>query len=238
MKKNLLAIMGAILVGLVFSSCTKVKGEGPVLSEIRTAPRFQRIRLAMSATVFVQQDRVFKVELRGQKNILDIVNTSVSGSELKIDFDYNKRIGQHEKVEVLISCPNIEALSVSGSGSIMMNNKCSSSNLDLSVSGSGSIRLVALNTNVLNTKISGSGDIVLQSGWATTHSVEISGSGTLKATELESDYTTARISGSGDAKVNVSKMLEVRISGSGSVYYLGMPRINQSISGSGKLIRL
>lgn len=238
MKKNIFMITAAILIGMAFTSCVKVKGEGPTLTEQRTANNFQSIRCAMSGEVYIRQDSFYKIEVRAQKNILDILNTSVTGGELKIDFDHNKLIGRHDKVEIYISCPNIEGLSVSGSGNITAMNKIVTSDLDLNISGSGNISLTDVNTNRLSAKISGSGDIDVLSGWATTTSSTISGSGSIQLTGIASDYANVKISGSGDSRVNVREQLDISISGSGDVYYMGNPRINQNISGSGKVHRL
>lgn len=231
-------ITAAILIGLGFSSCQKIKGEGPTISEFRSVKNFSRIRSAMSADVYVRQDSIYSVEVRAQKNIIDVLNTTVSGNELKIDFDYNKRIGNHDRIEVYISCPNIESISLSGSGNMTMTNKCSSSNIDLSVSGSGYIRLPEINTNSLNTKISGSGAIDVLGGWATVISTQITGSGDIDLAGLAADYADVKVSGSGNTKINVSERLDIRISGSGDVYYRGNPELHTSISGSGKVHRL
>lgn len=238
MKKSIFMMTAAIMIGLAFPSCTKIKGDGPTITEQRSVSNFRTIRSAMSGDVYIRQDSFFKVEVRAQQNILEVLNTSVSGGELKIDFDYNKRIGLHDKVEVYISCPNIEGISLSGSGNIKTLNKLLSSDLDLTISGSGNISLSEINSNRLNAKISGSGDIDVLNGWATTTSSTISGSGDLRLSGVSSDYANVKISGSGDVRLNVQEQLDVSISGSGDVYYRGNPRISQSISGSGKLHRL
>jgi hypothetical protein len=228
----------AIMVGLGFASCRKIKGEGPVITEYRSVSSFSRIRSGMSGNVYVRQDSIYKVEIQAQRNILNVLNTTVSGGELKIDFDYNKHIGNYDRIDVYISCPNIESLSLSGSGNIAMTNKCSSSSIDLSISGSGNIRFPEMNTNRLNAKISGSGDIDVLGGWATTLSTQTTGSGDIDVVGLIADYADVRVSGSGDTKVNASEQLDVNISGSGDVYYRGNPKLHTSISGSGKVRRL
>lgn len=238
MNKQLFT-MAAIVIGLSFSACTKVTGDGPVIKENRTATNFSSIRNAMSGDVYLRQDSIFKVEVHAQQNILDIINTTVSGGELKIDYDYNKRIGRHEKVEIFISCPNISALYVSGSGSITgMNNFSAASLLEMTVSGSGSISIPEINTSNISAKVSGSGDIVILNGSSGEINTDISGSGYLDFLGVKCASAEVKISGSGDTKVNVSEDLNVRISGSGDVYYRGRPRISTNISGSGKLIAL
>lgn len=228
----------AIMIGLAFPSCTKIKGDGPTIIEHRSVSNFRTIRSAMSGDVYIRQDSFFKVEVRGQQNILEVLNTSVSGDELKIDFDYNKRIGNYDKLEVYITCPNIEGISLSGSGNIKTLNTLLSPDLDLTISGSGNISILEINSNTVFAKISGSGDIDVLKGWASTTSSTISGSGSINTAGVESDYANVKISGSGNSRINVKEQLDVTISGSGDVYYWGNPRINQNISGSGKLNQL
>jgi len=227
--------VAAIFIGLSFSSCAKINGTGSSVTENRTTSEFNSIRTAISADVYLRQDSVFKVEVSGQKDILDVLNTTVNGRELKIDFDHNKRIGSHSKIEIWISCPDIKKLSLSGSGNLTALNNFSGENMDLEVSGSGSINITALHTDNVDATISGSGNISILNGKATKIKTNVSGSGYIDFTGMKTNIAAVKISGSGDTKVNVSDELNVKISGSGDVYYKGRPLINTEISGSGKL---
>ncbi|MBL7712503.1 MAG: DUF2807 domain-containing protein [Chitinophagaceae bacterium] len=235
MNKQIFTMAG-IVIGLCFSSCSKIKGDGPVITESRAVKGFSRIRAAMSGDIYVRQDSVYKVEIHAQKNIIDVLNTNVNDGQLKIDFDHNKRIGNHDRIEIFISCPNVEGLSVSGSGNITAMNKLTPSAIDLNVSGSGTLSVAELSTGSIDASISGSGDIVVLNGQAAYVNTDISGSGYLDLMGVAATAANTRISGSGDTKVNVSDELSVKISGSGDVYYRGRPRITTNISGSGKLI--
>lgn len=234
MNKQLFT-MAAIVIGLNFSSCSKINGDGPSITETRTVQGFSSIRTAMSGDVYVRQDSIFKLEIHGQKNILDALNTTVSGGELKIDFDYNKRIGRHDKIEIFISCPDVKRLSVSGSGSITGMNHFTPADFTMNVSGSGTISIPEINTSSIHATISGSGDIVVLNGNAGNVKTELSGSGYLDLLGVRTNAATVSVSGSGDTKVNVQEDLNVKISGSGDVYYRGNPHVSTSISGSGKV---
>jgi hypothetical protein len=233
--KNTIIIAALALISLQLSSCSKIKGEGPIVIENRSVTNFNAISSDISGDVFVRQDSVFKVEVRGQKNILDKLNTSVSGNQLNIKFDKNTFIGFHSTIELYISCPSIASLELNGSGNLTMMNKCTSTSLNLSLSGSGKLMLTELNTNKLNSAINGSGDIVVQNGWATTFSGAISGSGSIDAMGIETDYAKVEISGSGNARLKVKQQLDIDLSGSGDIYYKGEPALNIKKSGSGKV---
>lgn len=237
MNKQLLT-MAAIYVGLSFSSCSKINGAGPVVTQTRNISGFTGIRSAMSGDIYIRQDSVYKVEIHAQQNIIDVLNTSKSGEVLKIDYDYNKRIGHHDKVEIMISCPDIRSLSISGSGNITVLNNCTPPSVDLSVSGSGTLSMAALNTSKTDASISGSGNIVVLDGSSGMTATDISGSGQIDMVGLRTGNADVHIAGSGTTKLTVQDVLNVRISGSGDVYYRGNPVVNSSISGSGKVKRL
>lgn len=239
MKKKIILMSTALLTCLSFSACTKIiRGKGPTIIEKRAVTNFNSIDLDMSGNVYVRQDSFYKVEVHAQQNVLDALRTSVSGGKLEIDFKDNTLLVDNNTVEVYISCPNVDGISLNSSGSISMLNKLSSSSLDLEVNSSGKISLVEINTNKLNTEINGSGSIIISGGWASTISSSTSGSGSMNLLGAESDYANVHISGSGTTKVNVQKQLDVDISGSGDVYYMGNPSIHSNISGSGRVRKL
>lgn len=223
---------------LLLGSCRKIKGDGPIVSETRIISDFSKVRLAMSEDVIIIPDATFKVELVGQKNILDVIKTNTYGSELKIDVKQGVRLGHHDPVKIYVHCPNIDGLAISGSGKILCLDSLNVSNVNLDISGSGDIELMYLSANSVQSNISGSGTIQLQKGILYSIQSRISGSGNFNALGVATKEVGIKISGSGDARFQVSDALDVNISGSGDVYYLGTPRINQSISGSGKVIRL
>ena len=75
------------------------------------------------------------------------------------------------------------------------------------------------------------------SGSTDKQDIQVSGSGRYEAAGLRSEKVNAEISGSGEVVVTVSGELIVDISGSGTVTYSGDPAVDESISGSGKLIK-
>lgn len=227
--------MAAILIGLNFSACKKIKGEGPVIMEQRGAINFNSIESEISGDVFIHQDSVFSVELHGQSNVLHVLNTIVSGNKLKIYFDHNINLRNHDPIEVHIGCPNVEALILNGSGKMNTISHFYPTTFSAKVSGSGSINLMGIVAENIFTNVGGSGNIICFTGNAQNVETEISGSGMIDLLGLSAKNCTTKTSGSGNTKLQVSENLSVTISGSGNVFYKGNPRISQHISGSGKV---
>lgn len=232
MKQIFLAF---IAISFIFTSCKKVVGTGPIVTETRTITDFNSISLEMDATVNITQGNEFKVDVLAQSNILDNIQTTINGTTLHVKHKNNIYI-KSDPITINITMPSISNLDVSGSGSLNVINALITSTLDVEVSGSGNIKIPTLNVTNMNSQITGSGEIKINSGTATNVVSEISGSGKLDMIYVISKSVTTETSGSGTTKVYAENTLDVEISGSGNVYYKGYPTINKSISGSGKLI--
>jgi hypothetical protein len=234
MKHLHLLFFGLFL--LIFVSCEKVSGDGPVVNQVRSASNFSGIDLRCSAEVYYKQDNNYKVEVNAQQNIQDVLVTEVSDNKLVIRYKDNVRVRSHDQITIVVSSPTVTSLRISGSGNINTSGPVSSSSMNLDISGSGSITVVDLATGFTEANISGSGNIRVLSGSATEEKLRISGSGNIDLGNLAALKANTTTSGSGETYVNASQLLDVTISGSGSVFYKGTPIVNTSISGSGKVI--
>ncbi|MES2680941.1 MAG: head GIN domain-containing protein [Bacteroidota bacterium] len=240
MKTNK-TILSVIAAGLIFQSCHKgsmwgIKGEGENITENRTINGVNGIDLSIDADIRYVQDSVYSLQISGQKNILSILETKVEGGVFKLDFKRN--VWKHNHLYLEIHTPEMNRLSISGSGSIEVANKIKSSHLDLMVSGSGNITIPTVSLQSMDVKLSGSGNVAINNGTCISQYCNISGDGNINCEFLNSTNAVAKISGSGNITLSASGTLNVTISGSGSVKYRGNPVVNSDISGSGKVIHL
>jgi hypothetical protein len=240
MKFYTLSLATIVFVSISLTSCYKgvfgIHGKGSNVSEVRSVSGFDKIELALDAEVTYVQDTDYSVVVEAQSNILDVLDTDVSGSILKIDFHRN--VCTHSKIKITIHSPEIKALTISGSGEISSSQPIVTFLMDLKISGSGKINLTSLTAETMSGTISGSGDITIDSGTVTDEVFSISGSGSIYTLEMVSQNSDTKISGSGSAFINVMQELYVKISGSGNVSYKGQPTVDTHISGSGDLIHL
>ncbi|MCU0447004.1 MAG: DUF2807 domain-containing protein [Microscillaceae bacterium] len=215
--------------GSIFNDC--VNGYGSTQTENRTVSEFQKINFTTTGKVYITQGNIQSVVVKAQRNVLDELNTNVSGGELRISM--RRCIKSASPIEIYLTMPQIQGIRLSGSGDVQGMNRWQVNNLDLQLSGSGDIRAEfdALNAFA---QLSGSGKIVA-SGTSLDFNTNLSGSGKIEAFGLISDDCEARISGSGNTEVNVSKQLNAQISGSGNIWYKGTPNISSQISGSGRV---
>jgi len=209
-------------------------------NEKRNVSTFSEVTLRIPAKLFIKQGSVQSVEISAKSSTLEDIITEVRGRTLNIKFPKkmfwnNIKPG---KIEIHITVPEIDGLSVSGSGDIFAE-EIKSRILDLSVSGSGDIVIDNLKTNRVAAAISGSGNIAIKDGGVADElTVSISGSGDVDAMGFEASDVSIRISGSGDCSVISNGKIKGRVSGSGDVNYKGNPSIDFSVAGSGRVRKM
>jgi len=87
------------------------------VKESRDLKGFTRVSFGVAGNLYISFGTEFKVDLEGEKALLDDIVTEVSGGKLVIKKE-NWRLNMNEKVTVYITMPEIEGLSVSGSGHV------------------------------------------------------------------------------------------------------------------------
>lgn len=246
MKKLFLTLFFLSSVCLVFAQ-TK---------ETRNVGTFTKIAFRMPGKLYLRQGSPQKVEIEGKKDVLEDLETSVEGGKLEIGKEkkwsnWNWRDG--DEITVWITVKDIDAVSVSGSGDIIGENKIVTVDLDLNVSGSGNMKIEADASGDVEGDVSGSGDLILK-GKCKSFDSDVSGSGKVVLAMTIAEVADFGISGSGKIQASGSAAIvktsisgsgkvlaadletnrcEIRISGSGDVEINVKNEIDATISGSG-----
>lgn len=232
--KVLLSIFAGGML-LLASSCTKINGEGPVVSEQRTTTNFSRLHFGTGGTLHYEPSAVTSVDIRAQQNILNVIETYVTDDELKIKIKDNTVIHSHEPIQVFVKAPALRGIYINGSGNVITEKDISNAALKLETNGSGRFDLSEVHTGTLEARVNGSGDILIRNGSAQQASLKISGSGDINLLGMKADSAYTQTSGSGTIGLWVTEYLESNISGSGHVNYKGSPLVKVNISGSGRV---
>ncbi|MFT3674914.1 MAG: head GIN domain-containing protein [Chitinophagaceae bacterium] len=236
MKKTVLFMLVAVMGLVTFSSCEKLEGEGPLTTEVRDLQGFRSVSSSIGGRVYYKIGSTYRVEVEAQRNILEVLQTRIIGTELVVKIKDGVNIRSHEPITVTITAPVLEGVNLSGSGDLEVQGAVQADNLSLRVSGSGNILTGELQiADKLTATISGSGNIVTGSGSVVNESLRVSGSGHMDLQTLQGVHGVTEISGSGHIKLRLSQTLEASISGSGSVFYAGTPQVSTHISGSGSV---
>ncbi|AMM50907.1 hypothetical protein TH61_06480 [Rufibacter sp. DG15C] len=238
MKRH--SLLTALLLVALATTLASFDFSSTVLEqEDRNVGAFTKISLGYPANVELRRGNSHSVKVEGDKDQLNMLITEVKDGKLYIK---RKDTGSwiswgsdDKRVDIYITTPTLEAVSVSGSGKLVSTDTFKGASMDLAVSGSGSIKLQADVEN-LTSRISGSGSIYLK-GESNSASTSISGSGSLKGFDFETKEATVKISGSGSCEIKAKDSLKSTISGSGRVSYEGSPSVDSRVSGSGSVKR-
>jgi len=236
--KQLKPLFLIALAAIVFSSCKKVIGEGPVISQDRAISSFSAIEVSIDAAVYYTEGSETKLQIQAQQNILDLIDSHTTGSTLHVQYNRNNVSIGGSPVKILITSPQLSHVQISGSGNFYAMNAMHPDNLDISLSGSCNTMIDTLSTNQFSSSISGSGNVTVRNGAANNVDIQISGSGEVDLLGLVAKKAKTQSSGSGTVKVEVTESLEAHISGSGNVYYKGSPVVSASVSGSGSVRKI
>ncbi|MCF6356706.1 MAG: DUF2807 domain-containing protein [Draconibacterium sp.] len=233
--KTKIIIFSLFILGIFFSNSLFAENED------RNVPTFSEVALRISAKLYITQGDVQSVKITAKSSTLEELITEVKGRTLNIRFP-NKMFFKGNfnpgKIEIHITVPVIDGLTLSGSGDILAK-EIKSRIIDLAVSGSGDIVIDKLKTKRVTAALSGSGGITIKDGGvADEFTASISGSGDVDAIGFEASDVSVRISGSGNCSITSNGVIKGRVSGSGDVNYKGNPSIDFSVAGSGRVQKL
>jgi hypothetical protein len=234
---QLSVIITLIATMAVFAASCKwtigvVRGSGDLVTEERAVSGFDELHFSGMGSLIIEQGDKETLTIEADDNIIDLIETDVRGGELHIKFRRGFNVVPTAKMKFFLTVIDLDRIDLSGVGDV----DCESfqtDDLEFRISGSGNVDF-NIQADTLETRISGLGDIDLE-GKVDSHKIRISGSGKYDARELESTECEVEVSGLGSATVNVSEELDISISGAGNVYYLGEPSISQNISGLGRI---
>jgi len=194
---------GVVLACTALSGCFYsgpcLNGAGPVISEEREVGPFTGVANTGSFDVIVSHSDTLRVEVRAQESLLPIIETYVAGNTLIVKTENNTCFKSNSPIEVYVSMPETDELSLEGSGRVFAD-MVSSEDVEISNNGSGRMEIESINCGSLDLGNSGSGSITVTESEAVEVDAIQSGSGSI-------DFGTLR----------ESRVLEVRHSSSGRV---------------------
>lgn len=233
-------------VSLFLTGCSKdhffdfTKSTGPVVTESRYCPGFNRLHLDDNVDIILHTDTTPFLKVTAGQNLIEGIITEVSENTLFVRNDnrcnWVRSFKNRYTVEVGMGQP--EVISYYGSGTVTCADTIRSSDFTFDCwNGSGSVFLLMnCNTSRLNIH-NGRCDLTASGKSGVTYLFQ-NDTGYLLTSGLESGYAYVRNSGTGDIRLNVEKELGAEINYYGNVYYRGNPyRIDKLGTGKGKLIK-
>ena len=212
----------------------KVRGNGTIKTENRTAGTFTGVDVGGNFDLYVKQDSTRSVRIEADENLMQYIEVKMDGDKLVVQPKDGYNLSGSKQIKVYVSSPVLNKLEASGACDIIGENKITSTEtMYIDLSGASDVKL-ELKAPKVETTSSGAGSISLK-GETKDFSVDGSGSTDINCFELMAENTTVELSGAGDAQVFASVKLDVQVSGAADVKYKGNATVNQSVSGAGSV---
>jgi hypothetical protein len=234
-------IVVAVLAAVAATALTKRHSVADTQRETRSAAGFSRIDIAGLAEVTLHQGSKEGVTVEAPSQLLPRIKTEVRDRTLIVTISQQRRwwdwfdVGRGRTPKVTIDLVTVDRIESAGAVKFKAD-KLRADDLRVDVSGASSLKIGDLQASRL--WLDGSGAVSADiAGKVETQQIDLSGAGSYRAGSLLSDKADIRVSGAGKAIVNAARLLKVDISGAGVVEYIGDPKIEQQISGVGKIRR-
>ncbi|MBQ8361520.1 MAG: DUF2807 domain-containing protein [Bacteroidaceae bacterium] len=228
----------------LFGNNNKIEASKKTVTyELENPERFNRIQFAGSGTVEYRQssDGQTRVVVTIAENVRDYVEVEVKNGTLSNRWKaINTTITGDSKLKIVCESPQIEVVSLAGSGKAYLMNTITDRRLALKVAGSGSIKTSTLHLEEnLQCDVAGSGHIEVGEGnTGKTASFDIAGSGEIHANRLKAKEVAARISGSGDINLQgTAQKANLQTTGCGEIHAheLKAENVYAKVTGSGDI---
>lgn len=209
----------------------RVEGSGNLAEDVRAVSGFSKLELRGPVNVQLRHADVERVTLRGDDNILPLIETRVEGGRLIVGARKDAAFRTRNRLTAVVEFTQLDGVLIRGSGDVRAD-RVQAAIFDGTIQGAGDVSITELTADTVALSVSGSGNFKAR-GRAGTLGIVIEGSGDVSVEDLQAKTVAVRIAGSGDARVHATDRLQVRIAGSGDVRYRGAPQIEKKVSGSG-----
>lgn len=224
-----------VFSGLLLTSCHGLKvnysSSEPRMQESRALTGFECIEQLGSLDVKYQQADTFSVIVEGSVETCKEVETRVDGNRLIVNMkDANKTIhfgvfgvNDGSDVTVYVTSPDFLGIELKGSGDFKCVHHLDTDNLDIRLNGSGDITFDDVICDRAKVSLLGSGDVKVKHIEALQSDVELVGSGDISMNFTRSGAVSSTLVGSGDITLrgDVAKY-QSNVRGSGDVNTSGL----------------
>ena len=206
-------LAGTLAAVLLLAACSTIRGSGTVTSESRMVHGFTEVVLSGSGHLVIEQTGTESLTITAEDNILPLLTSDVTGGRLDLGTKPTTAIFTTKPIEYRLTVKDLTGLTVSGSGKAELA-QLRSTDLAVTLSGSGTIVLGG-RVQTQNVTLSGSGSYQADTLVSQAATVHVSGSGAAEVSVSQTLHAT--VSGSGSIVYSGNPQVEQHISGSGHI---------------------
>jgi len=221
MNKNFATVILGIVFILILPSCAKdpepcnggITGTGPVVSQTREFKGLRAVVSQLPGDILVQYDTVTRLEISAQQEILDVLQSTLTGSTLTLSF--SQPVCSTSGILINLYTPSLERF-------VLM--------------GNGVVEIRDIHTKMFEFSLQGNGSALL-TGSTESGFFDIMGNGDIHAYEFFNHQANATILGNGIIRLTADSALSAAIEGNGMIIYDGFPpSVQASVTGNGSII--
>jgi hypothetical protein len=228
-------VAALLLLAIVASACTAVRGSGDVVTIEVPVDDFNRLAVSHSFDVNVSVGDEPSLTLRVDDNLESSLDVEVANDTLRIGLQPRTSVS-NATLEADVTVTSLDAVEGSGAVSIDLGSLAGST-LELQLSGASDLNGAVDFDNVTGV-LSGASNISL-SGRVATLDVDASGASDLALLDLEVDGLIVSLSGASSAEVSVNDSIRASLSGASSLRYRGDPDVTTiDVSGASSIGRI
>lgn len=232
MKNILLVVLSICLL----QSCEVKTGSGNIERQDRKLNEFHSVHVGGSFDVVIRHGNNYKVTIEADDNILEDIETDISGGRLKIEYRDNVNISNAD-VKIYVETPELTSVNASASADVKVEGVLSSGKtLKFHASSSASVE-AEVDAPAVEADASSSGKITLK-GHTKDLDTQASSAGEIEADELLSENTKAQASSGASINVHASLKLNGQASSGGSINYRGDPTVSRQESSGGSISKV
>lgn len=208
---------------------------GPPTTQSFALKDFTGVEVTGPDDVTIRQGDAFSITAKGPKAEVEELEIKLDGSTLSIGRKregFSFRGGDHDGVEIAITMPKLDAVRLTGSGSVDADSVDGDA-VKAALTGSGDLKIAKLTGKSAELTVSGSGDIEIKGGSITSGEIGITGSGDVDAGGLAAQTLDISVTGSGNVGAQATGKADIRILGSGDVDLTGGGTCSTKTMGSG-----
>jgi hypothetical protein len=208
---------------------------GPITTQSYALTGFTGVEVAGPDDVTIRQGDRFSITAKGPQAVLERLEIKLDGSQLSIGrkrgtFSFSSH--DDDDVEIAITMPALNALRLTGSGSIDAD-AVGGDAVEAVVTGSGDLKVAKLTGKSAEIAVSGSGDIEVGGGTIGSGELSVTGSGDIDAGGLAATTLDVSVTGSGNVDAQATGKANIKILGSGDVKLTGGASCSTRQMGSG-----
>lgn len=240
---------------VMFTHILSDSGKGDVIEKSYSVD-FDELQISTSLSAEVYKSSEEKIVVYAPSDLMQYVVVKQDGRKVQVKIQSERKFNiSTDRIKIKVYAKDFDKLVANSSGSIVLKDNFSFSDLDMKVSSSGSIKgnVEGNNINIqasssgdfkgevmaknLNMQTSSSGDISIK-GKATNVNAQASSSGDIKASDFTTDNATLTTSSSADITIGVRTNLTASASSSGDINVIkrgDLNKVSKNESSSGSV---